>query len=145
MLDLNRAEDGTFFSVGHIKVTMREEQTVCPLRGLLDQVGDKWSVLVIRRLNFHGTLRFSELKREIEGISQRMLTATLRDLERNGLATRTAYPTVPVKVEYALTVLGTSLAGAVASLASWADSHHPEMLAAQQQFNAHSVDRDTED
>ncbi|MCP3058352.1 helix-turn-helix transcriptional regulator [Myxococcus sp. K38C18041901] len=89
------------------------------VRDILTRVGDKWSVLVVGSLG-EGPLRFSDLKRGIEGISQRMLTLTLRGLERDGLVTRTQYPTVPPRVEYALTPLGHTLLEPVQVLARWA-------------------------
>ncbi|WP_408887966.1 winged helix-turn-helix transcriptional regulator [Myxococcus faecalis] len=89
------------------------------VRDVLTRVGDKWSVLVVGSLG-DGPLRFSDLKRGIEGISQRMLTLTLRGLERDGLVTRTQYPTVPPRVEYALTPLGHTLLDPVQELAKWA-------------------------
>lgn len=107
----------------------------CPVRGTLDQVGDKWSVLVILQLSKQGTLRFSDLKRRIDRISQRMLTQTLRDLERNGVITRTMYPTIPPRVEYALTPLGSSLVPPISSLVAWAEEHRSEIIAARRQFD----------
>ena len=74
----------------------------CPTRRILDRIGDRWTVLVVGAL-WDGELRFSELRRRIEGVSQKMLTQTLRGLERDGLVRRTVYPEVPVRVEYALT------------------------------------------
>jgi DNA-binding HxlR family transcriptional regulator len=92
----------------------------CPVREVLDRIGDKWSVLVIVLLG-DGALRFSALRRSIEGISQRMLTLTLRGLERDGLLTRTVYPTVPPRVEYALTAQGRTLLEPISALADWAE------------------------
>jgi DNA-binding HxlR family transcriptional regulator len=97
---------------------------------VLTRVGDKWSVLVIALLG-HETLRFSELKRRIEGISQRMLTLTLRQLERDGLVERTVYPTVPARVEYALTPLGATLLETVLALSAWAVEHRADIQAAR--------------
>jgi DNA-binding HxlR family transcriptional regulator len=95
----------------------------CPLREVLDRIGDKWSVLVISALG-DGTQRFSDLQRGIDGgISQRMLTRTLRSLERDGLVTRTVHPEVPPRVEYDLTPLGRTLLGPVKMLADWADEY----------------------
>ena len=94
----------------------------CPLRDILDRVGDKWSVLVVVLLR-DGQLRFSDLRRSVEGISQRMLTHTLRQLERDGLVERTVYPSVPVRVEYELTALGRTLIEPLAALAQWAEDH----------------------
>jgi DNA-binding HxlR family transcriptional regulator len=104
------------------------------VREVLSRVGDKWSVLVIVLLG-EGTQRFSELKRSIEGISQRMLTMTLRGLERDGLVKRTVYPTVPPRVEYSLTPLGRTLLETVTQLASWAESHREQIRRAQAAFD----------
>ncbi|MGE0059082.1 MAG: winged helix-turn-helix transcriptional regulator, partial [Dehalococcoidia bacterium] len=94
----------------------QEHDECCSVREVLDRVGDKWSLLVISMLG-DGTLRFTELKRAIEGISQRMLTLTLRQLERDGLVDRTVYPTVPPKVEYRLTEMGRTILVPVSALA----------------------------
>ena len=94
----------------------------CPMRDILDRVGDKWSVLVVILLK-DGRLRFSDLRRAVDGISQRMLTQTLRQLERDGLVERTAYPTVPLRVEYELTALGETLIEPLSALAGWAEAH----------------------
>jgi DNA-binding HxlR family transcriptional regulator len=96
---------------------VRPEQ--CPIREVLDRIGDKWSVLVVGFLA-NGPKRFTELKRSIEGISQRMLTLTLRGLERDGLVTRTVFPTIPPRVDYDLTPLGRTLLDPIMALASWA-------------------------
>ena len=112
-----------------------EGETGCPLRDVLDRVGDKWSVLVIVLLK-DGRLRFSELRRSIEGISQRMLTHTLRQLERDGLVERTVYPSVPVRVEYELTALGRTLTEPLAALAQWAESHRNTILAARAAYDS---------
>lgn len=102
----------------------------CPLRDILDRVGDKWSVLVVVLLG-EGTRRFSDLRRSVDGISQRMLTHTLRQLERDGLLSRTVYPSVPLRVEYTLTPLGQTLLEPLAALACWAEEHRPEVLEAR--------------
>jgi DNA-binding HxlR family transcriptional regulator len=103
-------------------------------RAVLTRVGDKWSVYIVSTLG-SGTRRFSELRRSIVGISQRMLTLTLRGLERDGLVTRTVHPTVPPRVDYALTPLGLTLLEPVSALARWADSHAPEIQTAQARFD----------
>jgi DNA-binding HxlR family transcriptional regulator len=103
--------------------------------GVLARVGDKWTVLVIVRMG-DGPRRFNELKREVNGISQRMLTLTLRGLERDGLVTRTLYPEVPPRVEYALTRLGRSLLAAVGPLGAWAQAHIPHIARARAAFDA---------
>jgi DNA-binding HxlR family transcriptional regulator len=106
----------------------------CTAREVLTRVGDKWSVLVIGLLG-RGTLRFSELKRRIDGISQRMLTLTLRQLERDGLVERTVYPTVPARVEYALTPLGATLLDTVLALSAWAVEHRADIQAARSDYD----------
>lgn len=105
-------------------------------RQTLDRVGDKWSVLVISILGYSGPLRFTALAQQIPGISQRMLTLTLRHLERDGLLTRTAYAEVPPRVEYSLTPLGESLRDIVLRLAEWASDHHDEIEASRKAFDA---------
>ena len=106
----------------------------CTVRAVLDRVGDKWSLYVIHLLG-GGSKRFSELRRRIDGISQRMLTVTLRGLERDGLVVRTVYPTVPPRVEYALTTLGRTLLDTVCTLIAWADEHVPEIEAARAAYD----------
>jgi len=107
----------------------------CPLRDVLDRVGDKWSVLVVVLLG-NGRLRFSDLRRSVEGISQRMLTHTLRQLERDGLVERTVYPSVPVHVEYELTALGRTLIEPLEALAHWAESHRSVILSARAAYDS---------
>jgi DNA-binding HxlR family transcriptional regulator len=104
------------------------------VREVLGRVGDKWSVLVIGMLGA-GTHRFSELQRSIEGISQRMLTLTLRQLERDGLVERTVYPTIPPRVEYTLTPLGCTLLEPVMALAGWAETHRSDIETARRTFD----------
>lgn len=104
------------------------------VRHLLTRIGDKWSLLVISLLG-NGSLRFSELKREVEDISQRMLTLTLRNLERDGLVKRTVYPTVPPKVEYELTELGTTLLDTIDSLVQWTVSHLDDIATAREEYD----------
>ncbi len=101
---------------------------------VLARVGDKWSVLVIMLLGT-GPRRFNELKRMVGGISQRMLTLTLRGLERDGLVTRTVFPTVPPRVDYELTDLGHGLSKPVMSLGEWARHHLPDIEMARQNFD----------
>ena len=102
---------------------------------VLARVGDKWSVFVIMLL-IDGPQRFNELKRRIGGISQRMLTLTLRGLERDGLVTRTVFPTIPPRVDYELTDLGRGLAKPVQALGQWAFAHLPEIEGARTRFDA---------
>ena len=101
---------------------------------VLSRIGDKWSVLVIMLLG-DGPRRFNELKRMIGGISQRMLTLTLRGLERDGLVTRTVFPTVPPRVDYELTDLGRGLSEPVKALGAWAHAHQPDIETARQNFD----------
>lgn len=108
----------------------------CRSHEVLSRVGDKWSVYVIYQLGEKGTLRFGELKRRVEGISQRMLTVTLRSLERDGLVSRRMYPEVPPRVEYSLTPLGATLRGIVGELVEWSQAHLPEIDAARERYDA---------
>jgi DNA-binding HxlR family transcriptional regulator len=105
---------------------------------ILARVGDKWSVFVIMML-IDGPMRFNELKRMIGGISQRMLTLTLRGLERDGLVTRTVFPTIPPRVDYELTDLGRGLAQPVKALGQWAFEHQPEIQGARAKFDARTA------
>lgn len=108
------------------------------IREVLDLVGDKWSVLIIGTLA-DGPTRYSDLAAAIPGISQRMLTLTLKHLQRNGLLTRTAYPEVPPRVEYCLTALGRSLLDTVLALAAWSADHHAEIRRHQTTFDTASA------
>lgn len=102
---------------------------------VLSRVGDKWSVFVIMML-IDGPRRFNEIKRMVGGISQRMLTLTLRGLEREGLVTRTVFPTIPPRVDYELTELGRGLAEPVKALGQWAFDHQPQIQGARDRFDA---------
>jgi len=104
---------------------------VCPVRDIISRISDKWSLLAIYALAGHGTLRFNELKYKIGDVSQRMLTVSLRNLEKDGLLTRTIHAEVPPRVEYNLTPLGTSLARQLVYLVEWAEAHSGEILAAR--------------
>jgi DNA-binding HxlR family transcriptional regulator len=104
------------------------------ISSILALVGDKWTVLIVVLLG-DGPKRFNEMKRMVGGISQRMLTFTLRGLERDGLVTRTVFPTTPQRVDYELTTLGSTLWEAVEPLASWARAHASEILASREQFD----------
>jgi DNA-binding HxlR family transcriptional regulator len=101
---------------------------------VLSRVGDKWSVLVVSRLGA-GAMRFNELRRSIGGISQRMLTLTLRGLERDGLVTRTVFPTIPPRVDYALTSLGRDLLEPVSALGEWATRNQAKIARAREKFD----------
>ena len=102
---------------------------------VLSRVGDKWSVLVVSILG-KGPMRFNELKRAVDGVSQRMLTLTLRALERDGLVTRTVFPSVPPRVDYELTALGRSLLNPVLALTGWALDHRGDIDTARRKFDA---------
>jgi DNA-binding HxlR family transcriptional regulator len=108
----------------------------CHAREMLARVGDKWSVYVIHVLGDAGTLRFNELRSRVDGISQRMLTVTLRGMERDGLVTRTVYPQVPPRVEYALTRLGATLRQLVRGLVEWSGAHLIQVDAARAAYDA---------
>ncbi|WP_243869331.1 winged helix-turn-helix transcriptional regulator [Streptomyces liangshanensis] len=111
------------------------------IREILDLVGDKWSVLIIGTLA-DGPVRYSDLARDIPGISQRMLTLTLKQLRRSGLVGRTAYAEVPPRVEYALTALGTSLLSTVLELAAWSADRHAEIRDHQRAYDTAAADTD---
>jgi DNA-binding HxlR family transcriptional regulator len=108
----------------------------CHAHEMLTRIGDKWSVYVIHVLGDAGTLRFNELRSQVDGISQRMLTVTLRGMERDGLVTRTVYPEVPPRVEYALTSLGKTLRQLVRGLVEWSGAHLEEVDAARAAYDA---------
>src|SRR3977135_2543020 len=127
-------KDGTSKSPRHTSDT----DPTCELRNILDRLPDKWSLLVICLLA-DGTRRFSELRRAIDGISQRMLTLTLRQLEREGLVTRTVFPVVPPRVDYELTPLGCTLLDTIQSLVAWAGEHGNEIIAARAAYDARST------
>lgn len=106
-------------SFARLSARVCDESNCQPVREILDRVGDKWSLYIIATLN-EGPLRFSELKRRVDGISQRMLTLTLRSLERDGLLKRTVHGTTPLRVDYELTAVGGSLLQPVGELLTWA-------------------------
>ncbi|MEU0384403.1 winged helix-turn-helix transcriptional regulator [Streptomyces chartreusis] len=106
----------------------------CQVRQILDRIADKWSLLVIALLE-NRRLRFTELRREIDGVSQRMLTVTLRSLERDGLVKRTVHPVVPPRVEYELTSLGRTLHTTIQSLVTWTEEHQDEIAAARTAYD----------
>jgi DNA-binding HxlR family transcriptional regulator len=126
-------------SVAHIGMPASLElDDDCPVREVLDRVGDKWSVLVVVLLG-QRTHRFSELHRAIDGISQRMLTLTVRSLERDGLVKRTVYATVPARVDYELTELGQTLLVPLGALSAWANAHRGDILAARAQHDRQAL------
>ncbi|HEY0238954.1 MAG TPA: helix-turn-helix domain-containing protein [Friedmanniella sp.] len=106
----------------------------CPTRRILDRIGDRWTVLVIGVLD-SGDARFSELRRRIEGVSQKMLTQTLRGLERDGLVLRTVYPEVPVRVVYGLTQAGRTLQEPLRALQEWSIEHVGAVKASQEAYD----------
>jgi DNA-binding HxlR family transcriptional regulator len=111
----------------------------CEVRQILDRIADKWSLLVIALLD-RRRLRFTELRREIDGVSQRMLTVTLRQLERDGLVHRTVHAVVPPRVDYELTPLGVSLHETIQALVSWTESHQREIAAARSAYDVRTVE-----
>lgn len=127
-------KDGTSKSPRHTDDT----DPACELRNILDRIADKWSLLVICVLA-DGVRRFSELRREIDGISQRMLTLTLRQLEREGLVTRTVFPVVPPRVDYELTALGSTLLDTIQTLVAWASAHGNEIVEARAAYDARAA------
>ena|SRR5581483_7768480 len=126
-----RAQEGTKLLPGHLG----DPGDCRAISAVLSRVGDKWTVLVVSDLG-RGPKRFNELRKALGSISQRMLTLTLRALERDGLVTRTVHPTVPPRVEYALTKLGASLLEPVSALETWARKHRAAMDAARSRFDA---------
>ena len=132
-------QEGTFLKPEHIKVPVLPpnahlDSDCRGVASILARVGDKWSVFVIMLLG-NGPRRFNEIKRMVGGISQRMLTLTLRGLERDGLVTRTVFPTIPPRVDYELTALGRSLWQAVEPLGLWARGHVKDIHAARTKFD----------
>lgn len=115
----------------------------CPTRQVLDRIGDKWSVLVVLILS-DGPRRFTELRRLIGGVTPKVLTNTLRGMERDGLVTRTIHAQVPPRVDYALTPLGLSLRGPLGTLRDWAEAHMGEVVAARHGHDADSARAGTE-
>ncbi|MEV5342477.1 helix-turn-helix domain-containing protein [Streptomyces sp. NPDC052676] len=134
-------EEGTLKSPTHCAGTEDEYDALqwdvrqgCEVRHILDRVADKWSLLVIALLE-RRSLRFSELRRQIDGVSQRMLTVTLRQLERDGLVKRTVHPVVPPRVDYELTPLGVTLHDTIRSLVIWTEEHQNEIAAARAEYD----------
>ncbi|HWM75878.1 MAG TPA: helix-turn-helix domain-containing protein [Nocardioides sp.] len=111
----------------------------CPSRQLLYRISDKWVALILAALGSNGSMRYSELSRRLAGVSQKMLTQTLRSLERDGLLTRTVTPSVPVTVTYELTDLGLSLQQLMHGLKDWAESHMGVVLTNRSEYDAREV------
>lgn len=107
----------------------------CPSRQLLDRLSDKWVTLIVRSLS-DGPQRYSEIARDVAGVSQKMLTQTLRSLERDGLVERAVTPSVPVRVDYRLTPLGETLLPLVAAIKDWAERHMDDVHAAREQYDS---------
>ncbi|MGW5681416.1 winged helix-turn-helix transcriptional regulator [Nonomuraea sp. NPDC003754] len=131
-------------SATHTGVTTSGEPHVscaedCGIREVLDRIGDKWSVLVVVELA-QGVRRFRELQRAVDGISQRMLTLTVRRLERDGLVSRTVYPTVPPQVEYALTDMGHSLTHLLRAMTAWSAEHREAIAESRRRWDADHPD-----
>ncbi|QFG24439.1 helix-turn-helix domain-containing protein [Actinomadura sp. WMMB 499] len=136
-------EEGTFESPGYCGDTFGDDDVLqwytrndCEVRQILDRIADKWSLLVIALLNQRCSLRFTELRRNIDGISQRMLTRTLRHLERDGLVRRTVHPTVPPRVDYELTPMGETLHSTIRALVTWTEEHQNAIAAARTAYDA---------
>jgi DNA-binding HxlR family transcriptional regulator len=134
-------EEGTLDSPTHCQDTddgydalQWDTREDCEVRQILDRIADKWSLLVIALLD-RKQFRFTELRREIDGISQRMLTTTLRHLERDGLVRRTVHAVVPPRVDYELTPLGVTLHKTIQSLVTWTEAHQNEIAAARAQYD----------
>ncbi|MFC9893240.1 winged helix-turn-helix transcriptional regulator [Nocardia sp. NPDC127579] len=133
-------EEGTFESLGYCADTgdyparQWDTRADCEVRQILDRIADKWSLLAIALLAGR-VMRFTELRREIDGISQRMLTRTLRHLERDGLVRRTVHPVVPPRVDYELTPLGASLHETIQALVDWTESHQREIAHARDSYD----------
>lgn len=115
-------------------------QRDCPSRRLLDRIGDRWTVLIVGALDA-GPRRFTEIAAEVDGISQKMLTQTLRSLERDGFVARTAYPVVPPHVEYQLTELGRSLQQPLSALEAWAVEHMDRVVDRQAAYDQRTAGR----
>ncbi|HEV8612345.1 MAG TPA: helix-turn-helix domain-containing protein [Gemmatimonadales bacterium] len=122
-------------TTGRKPAEMEHTPATCHAREMLVRIADKWSMYAIHVLAQESPLRFNELKRRIDGVSQRMLTVTLRGLERDGLVRRTMYPEVPPRVEYELTPLGETLRGIVCQVVSWTETHLHEVDTARATFD----------
>ncbi len=128
----------------HAPQTGIEHATCMSMTDILNRIGDKWTVMVVSMLSRNGVMRFNELKRKINGVSQRMLTLTLRNLERDGLVTRTIYPEIPPRVEYGLTELGRTLRGPIDALWAWSEEHGAAVGEARATYDARNTPRDAE-
>jgi DNA-binding HxlR family transcriptional regulator len=136
-----------FFCLRHQEITMGSpaispdgRPAACQVREVLGRIGDKWSLYVISLLG-ERTLRFTDLKRGVDGISQRMLTVTVRGLERDGIVSRTVYPVVPPRVEYTLTPMGRTLLDTVGTLVTWTEDHVEEIESARATYDTRDEQR----
>ena len=132
-------EEGTSKSPGYCLLIPRttfqwDTREDCEVRQILDRIGDKWSLLVIALLD-NRELRFTELQPTIDGVSQRMLTVTLRQLERDGLVRRTVHPVVPPRVDYELTPLGVTLHATIQALVTWTETHQNQIALARAAYD----------
>lgn len=135
-------QDGTLQTPGYPAETWTRGDVFaaeCPTRQLLDRIADKWSTLILIVLG-EGPIRFNALKHRIDGVSQKMLSQTLKSLERDGLVSRSVVATVPVSVTYAVTPLGRTLMAAMQSMIDWAETQMPEVAAAQTAYDQRSSD-----
>ena len=128
---VKKADSSALVTSKELRVMTNDE---CPIRGVLDRIGDKWSFLLVLKLA-EQPRRFGELRREVDDISQRMLTQTLRSLQRDGLIARTVFSTTPPSVEYRLTVLGQSLLTPMQALVTWAERNQNAIKAARIKFD----------
>ncbi|MBW8324754.1 MAG: helix-turn-helix transcriptional regulator [Prolixibacteraceae bacterium] len=138
-MEVTNADYQTIDLQKKLKVFFQEDEKhheFCPVRDIMDRFGDKWSLLAILNLGYSGKTRFNELRKKIDGISQRMLTVTLRSLERDGLITRKIYAEVPPRVEYELTSLGTSLLQQILGLAQWASGNMGEIAQSRLEYDS---------
>lgn len=120
----------------------RRQDHACPIRNVVDRIGDAWSLLVLLQLE-EGPSRFNALRRQVDGVSQRMLTVTLRNLERDGLAARNVLPTTPPQVEYSLTPLGRSLTAQVSALQEWASRNQEKINRSRAEYDRRAAREET--
>ena len=138
-MEVTVAENQTIDLQEKLKIFFHGKEThheFCPVRDIMDRFGDKWSLLAILNLGYFGKTRFNELKNKIDGISQRMLTVTLRTMERDGLIVRKIFAEVPPRVEYELTPLGYDLLQKIIELAQWASGNMDEIIQARQAYDS---------
>ena len=140
--DHKKAPDGFILSPWKLiattaltRTTIRKKKTDDLARNIIEQIADKWTILVIDALGTHGEMRFSRLREVVEGVSQKMLTKTLRQLERDGLVTRYVHPVIPPRVDYQLTPLGRSLLDKICGIWDWVEVHMSEMELARREFD----------